>query len=175
MVSKQGSLWLESVNIPSLHPTVVPVVVHAPKPFRPFLFVGVWTHKPYAKVAWKSMLACDSEAKKRKLAMVAAGDFNITPTQKSKKAARDSSKFLECMSDKLKLVSAYHHLYDEMLGPEKHATHYFKGNKCNPFHLDYCFVPESWCKLLVGVIVLPFEAFQMSDHRPLTVRLLARH
>ena len=50
----QAGLRLKSVEIPSLHPTVVPVVVHAP---RPFMFVGVWTHPPYNAVAWAAMTA----------------------------------------------------------------------------------------------------------------------
>ena len=43
----------------SLHPTVVPVVVQAP---QPFVFVGVWTHPDYNKVAWEAMTACVAAA-----------------------------------------------------------------------------------------------------------------
>ena len=178
VVSKPRSLWLESITIPALHHTVVPVVVHAPHPFKPFVFIGFWNNpkkkdgkkKSFLKVAWPAMQVCDKKAAGRPL--VAAGDFNVSPRVKNQGCAA-KKKFLVPMDATLGLVSAYHHLYDEMPGLEKHATHYFTWNECKPFYLDYCFVPKSWLKLLVGVKVEPFEAFQMSDHRPLTVSLLA--
>ena len=55
VVSTEATLRLEFVEIPSLHPTVVPVRVHAP---QPFVFVGVWTHPDYNEVAWAAMKAC---------------------------------------------------------------------------------------------------------------------
>ena len=54
VVSTGAELRLESVEIPSLHPTVVPVLVHAP---RPFVLVGIWTHRPHNAVAWAAMTA----------------------------------------------------------------------------------------------------------------------
>ena len=66
--------WLEFVEIPSLHPTVVPMRVQAP---QPFVFVGVWTHPPYNAVAWAAMTACVAAADG--LPVVAAGDFNSSP------------------------------------------------------------------------------------------------
>ena len=59
VVSTQPALRLDPVDILSLHPTVVPVIVRAPKPF---MFVGVWTHKPYNPVAWNAMSACFAAA-----------------------------------------------------------------------------------------------------------------
>ena len=59
VVSTSPALPIEAIEIPSLHPTVVPVVVQAPEPF---VFVGVWTHPPYNPVAWKAMTACVAAA-----------------------------------------------------------------------------------------------------------------
>ena len=41
VVSTEAARRLEFVEIPKLHPTIVPVRVQAP---QPFVFVGVWTH-----------------------------------------------------------------------------------------------------------------------------------
>ena len=172
VVSTNAKLRMEFVKIPSLHRTVVPVVVHAQEPF---MFVGVWTHAEpsYAKVAWEAMFACAHEADKWKLPLVAAGDFNVWPGLKTPKAARESSKFLQCIRDKFGLVSAYHHHpRRQKAGREKCFTHFHKREQCNPFHIDYCFVPEGWLSRLDGVRVGSFQAWkEESDHCPLTVKL----
>ena len=164
---------MEFVKIPSLHRTVVPVVVHAQEPF---MFVGVWTHPEpsYASVAWEAMFVCAHEAKKRKLPLVAAGDFNISPALKAKKPASDSSKVLQCIRDRLGLVSAYHRHRNEKAGKEKCFTYFHNNKKCHAFHLDYCFVTKVWCKDKnnVRARVEPFPAFkQQSDHRPITIEI----
>ena len=155
VVSTQAALRLESLNIPSLHSTVVPVVVHAP---QPFVFVGVWTHPPYNAVAWEAMSAC-----------VAAGDFNSSPSVQGQQ--RRSLRFLKRMRDELGLVSVYYHLSGEAPGVETSASYYHLWKESAPFHLDYCFVPERWVDRLAGVDVGTFAAWPHSDHRPLTVDL----
>ena len=137
VVSTQPALRLESIDIPSLHPTVVPVVVHAP---QPFVFVGVWTHPPFNKVAWEAMSACFAAADG--LPVVAAGDFNSSPAVIGRE--RESLRFLKRMQEELQLVSAYHHLSVEDPGEETRATYFFRFKESAPFHIDYCFVPESW-------------------------------
>ena len=90
VVSTLAAVQLESISIPSLHPPVVPVVVHAP---QPFVFVGVWTHPPYNEVAWDAMSACVAAADG--LPVVGAGDFNSSPSVSVQE--RDSLQFLERM------------------------------------------------------------------------------
>ena len=160
-VTRPG-LRLESVEIPSLHHTVVPVVVHAP---HPFMFVGVWTHQDYNKVAWEAMTACVAAADG--LPVVAAGDFNSSPSVKGQE--RTSPRFLQRIRDELGLVSAYHHVSGESHGAETRASYYHGWNDSAPFHLDYCFVPEAWVERLTGVEVGSFADWPQSDHRPLTV------
>ncbi len=162
VVSTQPELRLEPVDIPSLHPTVVPVIVHAPKPF---MFVGVWTHKPFNPVAWKAMSACFAKADG--LPVVAAGDFNSSPGVIGQELT--SLRFLKRMQDELGLVSAYHHFYGEEPGDETRASYYHLWNESKPFHIDYCFVPESWLDRLVGMEIGNFTDWPESDHRPLTV------
>ena len=164
VVSTQSALRLEPVDIPSLHPTVVPVIVHAPKPF---MFVGVWTHWPYNRVAWESMSACAAAADG--LPVVAAGDFNSSPGVNGQERA--SLEFLQRMEDELHLVSAYHHFSGEDPGEETRASYYHLRKESAPFHIDYCFVPESWLDRLAAVEIGTFEAWSQSDHRPLSVDL----
>ncbi len=162
VVSTQPELRLEPVDIPSLHPTVVPVIVHAPKPF---MFVGVWTHKPFNPVAWKAMSACFAAADG--LPVVASGDFNSSPGVIGQELT--SLRFLKRMQDELGLVSAYHHFYGEEPGDETRASYYHLFKESKPFHIDYCFVPESWLDRLAGMEIGNFADWPKSDHRPLTV------
>lgn len=164
VVSTRAALPLEPVNILSLHPTVVPVVVHAT---QPFVFVGVWTHPPYNEVAWKAMSACVAAADG--LPLIAAGDFNSSPGVKGQQ--HTSLRFLKRMRDEFGLISAYHHLYAETPGEETRASYYHLRKETEPFYLDYCFVPEGWADCLAGVEVGTFEDWPQSDHRPVTVDL----
>ena len=162
VVSTSEALRIESIDIPSLHPTIVPVAVQAREPF---VFVGVWTHPPYNAVGWAAMTACVAAADG--LPVVATGDFNSSPRVQGQQ--RDSQRFLQRMRDELGLVSVYHHLVGEAPGAETHATYYHQWNESNPFYLDYCFVPETWASRLTGVAVGSFATWPQSDHRPLTV------
>lgn len=165
VVSTSQALPIELRDVPpSLHPTVVPVVVQAP---QPFVFVGVWTHPDYNKVAWEAMTACVAWADG--MPVVAAGDFNSSPRVVGMELA--SREFLQRMRDELGLVSAYHHVHGEAFGAETRATHYFQWKEPKPFHIDYCFLPEAWLDRLGCVEVGSFEDWPQSDHRPLTVEL----
>ena len=164
VVSNSPALPLEAIEIPALHPTVVPVLVQAP---QPFVFVGVWTHPDYNKVAREAMDACVALADG--MPVVAAGDFNSSPGVKGQEL--DSPQFLQRMHDELGLVSAYHHFHGEALGEETCDTYYHQFKELQPFHIDYCFLPEAWLDRLAGVEVGSFADWPSSDHRPLTVEL----
>ena len=171
VISRRSDLKLEPLDIPSLHRTVVPAVVHGP---TPFLFVGVWTHEPFIEVAQASMTACVAAANGRPV--VAAGDFNISPKVTGQE--RKSHRFLDWMRDELGLVSAYHQFFGETLGEETRATYYFQWKESKPFHLDYCFVPKSWSSRISSVEVGTYAEWRwtrdnrpLSDHCPLTVEL----
>lgn len=116
VVSTRAALRLEPLSIPFPHATVVPAVVHAT---QPFVFVGVWAHPPYDKVAWEAMSAC--AAGTEGLPVIAAGDFNSSPGVRGQE--RSSLEFVHRMRDELGLVSACHHLPGETPGSETHATY----------------------------------------------------
>jgi len=87
---------------------------------------------------------------------------------------RNHTALVNLLSD-LGLVSAYHRFFGEPQGKETRPTHYFHWKEDRPFHIDYCFVPESWIPDLRGVEVGSYDRWkQHSDHRPLVVELSTR-
>lgn len=98
---------------------------------------------------------------------VVLGDFNDNSSFKS----GSWLAFLD-LATPLGLVSAYHHHSGEEFGAESKATHFHHGKQTKPFHLDYCFVPTDWAKLIRSVEVGRYEDWRdFSDHVPLTVDL----
>ena len=103
---------------------------------------------------------------------VVLGDFNSNLFWDGKHpAGRNHSALVQVLAD-LGLVSAYHHFYKERQGEESRPTIYFQWNRHRPYHIDYCFIPESWTSRLRSVEVGTFDDWSdSSDHRPLTVDL----
>ena len=97
---------------------------------------------------------------------VVIGDFNSsTFWDKTHRADRNHSALVRLLHE-LGLVSAYHAHFNEEQGAEKQPTYYFHWNEQKPFHIDYCFIPKTWVKLLRRVEVAEFEAWKThSDHR----------
>ena len=77
VVSTEAAARLEFVEIPKLHPTVVPVRVQAT---QPFVFVGVWTHPPYNAVAWAAMTVCRWSRPATSIARQACRASSATPS-----------------------------------------------------------------------------------------------
>lgn len=152
---------------------IVPLAVAGPTPFT---MLAVWSkagqkHK-YVEAVVKAVhlyreLLCAGPS-------VAIGDFNSnTFWDEDHRADRNHSALVRLLDD-IGLVSAYHAHFNAAQGAEKHPTYYFHWNEQKPFHIDYCFIPKSWVKLLHRVEVAEFEAWKAhSDHRPLLVELAA--
>ena len=64
------------------------------------------------------------------LPVVAAGDFNSSPSVQGQERA--SQRFLQRMRDELGLVSAYHHCSDESHGEETRASYYHGKKESQP-------------------------------------------
>ena len=76
----------------------------------------------------------------------------------------------------LGLRSAYHHARAVEQGAEPEPTLYWRNrtNEGPRYHIDYCFVPESWTKSISSVTVGLFEdwvGLHLSDHVPLIVEV----
>lgn len=155
---------LEPVCVQGLPPTVLPVVVHAT---TPFILIGMWAQKEisYAHMALASLRPILGGV--HGLPLVVAGDFNVSPLVIGQR--RQAGEFFREMREEFGLVSAYHVAHDVEPGAELHPTFYMNGRQDRPFHLDYCFVPESWTGRIRDVRVGSYAGWQDSDHRPVTV------
>lgn len=70
------------------------------------------------------------------------------------------------------LGSAYHYLRNECHGAEKQHTFHQHKNQSKKFHIDYCFLPNSWLPHVRHVDVGTFAAwYKVSDHCPLMVEV----
>ena len=165
---------LEAVlPIPDLPRYVVPVRVRGPESF---LLFAVWTHREPTYVE-PVLRAAEAYAELiRSEPTVIMGDFNSNAIwDKRRKPARDHAALVNALAE-LGLVSSYHHFFGEAHGKETRPTHYFRWHEHEPFHLDYCFIPQGWTERLVNVEVGSYERWkQWSDHRPLTVDISPRH
>jgi exodeoxyribonuclease III len=66
------------------------------------------------------------------------------------------------------LVSVYHARFLQAHGEETRPTQYMNRNINRPFHLDYCFVPETWLPRLKHFSIGTYtEWCGLSDHCPL--------
>lgn len=68
----------------------------------------------------------------------------------------------------LGLTSAYHAYRQEIHGDEKEPTFYLYRHESRPYHLDYCFLPNSWIITNLSVGSLS-DWRHLSDHVPLIV------
>ena len=101
--------------------------------------------------------------------LVAIGDFNTSPSVPAQR--HTSPELLRRLRDEFGIVSAYHSFFTAEHGKEAHATHYWLWEESWPFHLDYCFIPETWASKVTAVEVGGYAEWLDSDHRPLLVDL----
>lgn len=104
----------------------------------------------------------------RGLPLVVLGDFNANAIWDNPRRRTDFTRLAGRLRTEFGLVSAYHKFFSEAFGDEARATHYYRWHQHEPFHLDYCFAPESWP--ILSVEVSCYEDWSdISDHRPLVV------
>ena len=104
---------------------------------------------------------------------VIAGDFNNNVIwDRPAKVNNHGTNVSELAA--LGLQSAYHCAKAIEQGCEREPTLYWRNRKSDGprYHIDYCFVPESWTKAISAVTICPFEDWvgaKLSDHVPLVV------
>lgn len=101
---------------------------------------------------------------------IIAGDFNQTVRlDPGRGPARQFREVLDQLSA-LGMRSAWHSLHGQEFGAEIAATHYWRWQKQNPFHIDYAFARES---MRVSSATLgTYEDYtdtRISDHVPLLI------
>ncbi|CAN7773165.1 hypothetical protein LJR290_007636 [Variovorax sp. LjRoot290] len=102
---------------------------------------------------------------------VVAGDFNGNPIHDKPFARAKWADTFTRIND-LGSVSAYHHARQVDYGGELDPTHHFLRNPERPFHIDFCFVPQTWCNEGITASVEWGEPWNsIGDHFPVVVDL----
>jgi endonuclease/exonuclease/phosphatase family metal-dependent hydrolase len=100
------------------------------------------------------------------------GDLNMgSKLGKGRRKTHRSAEVFAAFAD-LGLVSAYHAFHQCDHGAEPHATYRHLFKRRQPWHIDFCFVPEAWKPALTNVTVIDSRAWaRRSDHSPVQVDL----
>lgn len=135
-----------------------------------FSLVAVRTHAEHKYIRG---LAADLELARdwiRSRDVVLAGDFNSNAYWDSDRKPIDHGRVVAGLQREYGLVSAYHAVRGIPHGNEPDPTHYWQWREDQPYHLDYCFVPERWIGPGTRAEVGNFADWcDLSDHRPLIV------
>jgi endonuclease/exonuclease/phosphatase family metal-dependent hydrolase len=101
---------------------------------------------------------------------VLMGDLNSSVAYRSQCTAAFNHSALVALLKPMDLSRAYHGFFGEEQGLETRPTYYSRPQRNKPFHIDYCFLPESWAEQITHVEVGGFDDWKgLSDHRPLVV------
>ena len=99
------------------------------------------------------------------------GDFNNHSVWDNPGKINNHANSVKALSE-LGLVSAYHSFNNIDGGKEAEPTLYWRDRTKDglTYHVDYCFIPNSWTKRLTRVTVGSFDSWiKFSDHMPLIV------
>jgi endonuclease/exonuclease/phosphatase family metal-dependent hydrolase len=148
---------------------IFPVQVVGP---REFLLLAVWskggqTHN-YIEAVVKAVLMYRTLIEETPTVLI--GDLNSNVIWDATHPPELNHTALLALLGDLKMVSAYHSFHQEVAGQETRPTYFFHWKETRPFHIDYCFIPESWVANVRRVEVGSYEEWKNhSDHRPLLV------
>jgi hypothetical protein len=146
---------------------VVPLQVRGP---CSFLLLAVWAQNDgvdrYVRGLVRAVDLCEPLIISQPTVML--GDFNSNTTWDDEHPKdRNHTALVERLSS-LGLFSAYHAYYGEDHGAETRPTFFEYRDEHRPYHIDFCFVPNSWRTALRNVAVGTFAEWSgISDHMPL--------
>jgi hypothetical protein len=101
---------------------------------------------------------------------VIVGDFNSNKIWDYKRPSDVNHSGLVRKLVALGLVSAYHHFHSEEQGAETRPTLHLLKKRQKAYHIDYCFIPESWAPHIKSVEVGAYDTWSpFSDHCPMVV------
>lgn len=152
-----------------IYKTILPIQLNYKK-YR-FILFGIWANNPvdkgyqYSGQIWKALK--EYEPLLNHPHILLAGDFNSNTIWDRPKRVHNHTALVEKLAQK-KIVSAYHHYFNQIQGKEKHPTLYMYRHQNKPYHIDYCFASLSLIKKLNFVKVGRFNKWKdKSDHTPL--------
>lgn len=148
----------------------VPIRVSGPVSFN---LVAVWAmnHKD-RKLSYVGQvhLALHAYARFiRRKETVLIGDFNSNSIWDGERSNGSHGGVVQHLA-KRHIHSVYHTHFGEAHGAESRSTFFLQRNRAKPYHLDYCFVPQSWLPRLQSLSVGSYaDWITRSDHCPLFV------
>jgi endonuclease/exonuclease/phosphatase family metal-dependent hydrolase len=99
------------------------------------------------------------------------GDFNSNKQFDRKRPVNNHSAVVASLKEH-GIASTYHHFYNEAQGEESWPTQFMNRDRSRSFHLDYCFLPESWLPRITSLQIGSYADWvSLSDHCPLRVDL----
>ena len=127
-------------------------------------FLGVWTHKPNYIEDFYDLLSKYADIIPSNT--IIAGDFNSNAIWDRLHKKKCHSNVVQILKEK-GFVSVWHAIHHIEHGKETAATHFFRRNMDNPFHIDYCFAPA---KIIADMSIGSFQEWiAYSDHMPLII------
>ena len=104
---------------------------------------------------------------------IVIGDFNNHPRWDQQDRNVNHSTNVELLKREFGLVSAYHAAAARTGSAVEDPTLDWQWRQNQPYHIDYCFIPELWVPHLTAVEVGGYGDWESakSDHRPLVVDL----
>lgn len=169
LMANNGYLIQALPQIPEIPPYTIPVQVSG---LRKFLLLAVWAKRhpiyPYIEGVVQAIKAYHDLIINQPTVLF--GDLNSNAIwDRSHPPSGNHSALVQILAD-LGLASSYHTFFGEEHGAEKTPTFYFWRRQERPFHIDYCFIPESWVPQIKHVAIGGYEEWKRwSDHRPLIV------
>jgi len=148
---------------------VIPVSVEGP---FSFVLFAVWTLGlkpfPYVCAASTAIDLYDDLFQQRVVVML--GDFNSNAKWDKEHPASLNHSAMVSRLKRHGLISGYHTFKSEEHGEESLHTFHLHRNEQKKYHIDFCFVPESWAPRIRHVDIGSFAAWKTcSDHQPLLV------
>lgn len=138
-----------------------------------FILFAIWANNPedkdgqYITQIWKAFHYYESFLSENKTILI--GDFNSNTIWDKPRRQGNHSDLVAKLAEK-KIVSTYHHYYQQEQGKELHPTLYLYRHENKPYHLDYCFASDDFMATLESVVVGTYEDWtKHSDHKPLIV------
>lgn len=138
----------------------------------PFNLIAIWAmpnkgnaRQHYVGQIWQALDRYASFISERDTLLI--GDFNSNPVFDRKYPIGNHSMLVERLKQ-AGITSVYHRYFLEQPGSESQPTFYLYKRAEHPYHLDYCFAPQSWPLRAVSVGGLDVWR-QWSDHCPLFV------
>ena len=154
---------------PAVADSVYPVRVRGPVAFN---LLAVWAQKrpTYVRAVLDGLTRY--RAFLSTAPVVIAGDFNSHPRWDADDPEANHTALAGALRQEFGLVSAYHASAIRSGDVPEAATLYWRWQEGQPFHIDYCFIPEEWAARLGAVEVGGYSDWAgLSDHRPLLVEI----